>query len=47
LLCDRLAAEALKDASGKGVIEQVIALGPMPSQLAIKQLGSKCGRFAT
>ncbi len=37
--------EASKDANGKVVIEQVIALGPAASQVAIKQLGTNGGGF--
>jgi K+-transporting ATPase ATPase A chain len=37
--------EPLKDERGKSVIEQVIALGPVASQLAIKQLGTNGGGF--
>ena len=34
-----------KDANGKTVTEQVIALGPAASQIAIKQLGTNGGGF--
>jgi len=34
-----------KDANGKVITEQVIAVGPVASQLAIKQLGSNGGGF--
>ena len=34
-----------KDADGKAVTEQVIAVGPVASQIAIKQLGSNGGGF--
>lgn len=37
--------EATKDADGKAVTEQVIALGPAASQIAIKQLGTNGGGF--
>jgi K+-transporting ATPase ATPase A chain len=37
--------EPLKDASGNDVLEQVIALGPVASQIAIKQLGTNGGGF--
>jgi K+-transporting ATPase ATPase A chain len=37
--------EPLKDAGGKSVLEQVITLGPVASQLAIKQLGTNGGGF--
>jgi potassium-transporting ATPase potassium-binding subunit len=37
--------EASKDAGGKAVTEQVIALGPAASQVAIKQLGTNGGGF--
>ena len=37
--------EPIKDAAGKPVTEQVIALGPVASQLAIKQLGTNGGGF--
>ncbi len=37
--------EATKDADGKAVIDQVIALGPVASQVAIKQLGTNGGGF--
>jgi len=37
--------EATKDADGKSVTEQVIALGPAASQIAIKQLGTNGGGF--
>jgi K+-transporting ATPase ATPase A chain len=37
--------EALKDADGKAVLEQVLALGPAASQIAIKQLGTNGGGF--
>ncbi|WP_394836977.1 potassium-transporting ATPase subunit KdpA [Pendulispora rubella] len=38
-------AEATKDADGKSVVDQVIALGPAASQIAIKQLGTNGGGF--
>jgi len=38
-------AEALKDADGKAVVDQVIAVGPAASQIAIKQLGTNGGGF--
>ena len=34
-----------KDADGKTIVEQIIAVGPVASQLAIKQLGSNGGGF--
>ena len=37
--------EALTDASGNSVVEQVIAVGPAASQIAIKQLGTNGGGF--
>jgi K+-transporting ATPase ATPase A chain len=37
--------QATSDASGKAVTEQVIALGPAASQIAIKQLGTNGGGF--
>jgi potassium-transporting ATPase potassium-binding subunit len=37
--------EPLKDADGKGILQQVIALGPVASQIAIKQLGTNGGGF--
>jgi K+-transporting ATPase ATPase A chain len=37
--------QPLKDADGKPVTEQVIALGPAASQVAIKQLGTNGGGF--
>lgn len=37
--------EATKDADGKPVTEQTIALGPVASQVAIKQLGTNGGGF--
>jgi K+-transporting ATPase ATPase A chain len=37
--------EATKDADGKAVTEQVIALGPAASQIAIKMLGTNGGGF--
>jgi potassium-transporting ATPase potassium-binding subunit len=37
--------QASKDADGKPVTEQLIAVGPVASQLAIKQLGSNGGGF--
>jgi K+-transporting ATPase ATPase A chain len=37
--------EPLKSSDGKSVIEQVIALGPVASQIAIKQLGTNGGGF--
>ncbi len=37
--------QPMKDSAGKPVTEQVIALGPVASQLAIKQLGTNGGGF--
>ncbi|MBF0386951.1 MAG: potassium-transporting ATPase subunit KdpA [Candidatus Omnitrophica bacterium] len=37
--------QPMKDGAGKPVTEQVIALGPVASQLAIKQLGTNGGGF--
>ncbi|MBE7486139.1 MAG: potassium-transporting ATPase subunit KdpA [Polyangiaceae bacterium] len=37
--------EGLKDADGKAVVGQVLALGPAASQIAIKQLGTNGGGF--
>jgi K+-transporting ATPase ATPase A chain len=37
--------QATKDASGKTVTEQVLAVGPVASQIAIKQLGTNGGGF--
>jgi len=37
--------QAMKDSAGKPVSEQVIALGPVASQIAIKQLGTNGGGF--
>ncbi len=37
--------EATKDAHGKAVTEQIIALGPAAAQVAIKQLGTNGGGF--
>jgi K+-transporting ATPase ATPase A chain len=37
--------EATKDAGGKSVARQIIALGPAASQVAIKQLGTNGGGF--
>ncbi|MCL2725326.1 MAG: potassium-transporting ATPase subunit KdpA [Polyangiaceae bacterium] len=37
--------EATKDASGKPVVDQVLALGPAASQIAIKHLGTNGGGF--
>jgi K+-transporting ATPase ATPase A chain len=37
--------EPIKDASGKEITEQVIAMGPAASQIAIKQLGTNGGGF--
>jgi potassium-transporting ATPase potassium-binding subunit len=37
--------EALKDADGKAVVDQLLALGPAASQIAIKQLGTNGGGF--
>ena len=37
--------QPIRDADGKTVIEQVIALGPVASQIAIKQLGTNGGGF--
>ena len=38
-------AQALTDASGRAVTEQVLAVGPAASQVAIKQLGTNGGGF--
>ncbi|MBF0490371.1 MAG: potassium-transporting ATPase subunit KdpA [Candidatus Omnitrophica bacterium] len=38
-------AQATKDSTGKLVTEQVIALGPVASQIAIKQLGTNGGGY--
>jgi K+-transporting ATPase ATPase A chain len=37
--------QPLKDADGKPIVEQTIALGPVASQVAIKQLGTNGGGF--
>ncbi|HSQ67331.1 MAG TPA: potassium-transporting ATPase subunit KdpA [Polyangiaceae bacterium] len=37
--------EATKDADGKAVVDQVLALGPAASQIAIKDLGTNGGGF--
>ncbi len=37
--------QATKDADGKSVVDQLIALGPAASQIAIKQLGTNGGGF--
>ena len=37
--------EATKDADGKAVTDQIIALGPAASQIAIKQVGTNGGGF--
>ncbi len=37
--------QTVKDADGKAVLEQTIALGPAASQVAIKQLGTNGGGF--
>jgi potassium-transporting ATPase potassium-binding subunit len=37
--------QATKDADGKAVVDQVIAVGPAASQIAIKQLGTNGGGF--
>ena len=37
--------QATKDADGKAVIDQVIAVGPAASQIAIKQIGTNGGGF--
>jgi K+-transporting ATPase ATPase A chain len=37
--------QSIRDANGKTVTEQVIALGPVASQIAIKQLGTNGGGF--
>jgi K+-transporting ATPase ATPase A chain len=37
--------QATKDASGQSVVEQIIAVGPVASQEAIKQLGTNGGGF--
>jgi potassium-transporting ATPase potassium-binding subunit len=37
--------QPMKDSAGKPVTEQVIALGPVASQIAIKQLGTNGGGF--
>jgi potassium-transporting ATPase potassium-binding subunit len=37
--------ESVKDADGKSVFEQVMALGPVASQIAIKQLGTNGGGY--
>ena len=38
-------ASATKDADGKAVVDQIIALGPAASQIAIKQVGTNGGGF--
>jgi len=38
-------AESTKDAGGKAVTEQVLAVGPASSQIAVKQLGTNGGGF--
>jgi K+-transporting ATPase ATPase A chain len=37
--------QATKDADGKAVVDQVIAVGPAASQIAIKQIGTNGGGF--
>jgi K+-transporting ATPase ATPase A chain len=37
--------EPLRNAEGKSVLDQVMALGPVASQVAIKQLGTNGGGF--
>jgi potassium-transporting ATPase potassium-binding subunit len=37
--------QTLKDANGKTVVDQVLAVGPAASQIAIKQLGTNGGGF--
>ena len=37
--------QSTKDSNGKAVVEQVLALGPVASQIAIKQLGTNGGGF--
>jgi K+-transporting ATPase ATPase A chain len=37
--------QATKDADGKAIVDQVLALGPAASQIAIKQLGTNGGGF--
>ncbi|MDP9033790.1 MAG: potassium-transporting ATPase subunit KdpA [Myxococcota bacterium] len=37
--------QALKDADGKDVVEQLLAIGPAASQIAIKNLGTNGGGF--
>ena len=37
--------QAAKDADGKSVVEQILALGPAASQIAIKDLGTNGGGF--
>jgi K+-transporting ATPase ATPase A chain len=37
--------DSLKDADGKSVLEQVLAIGPVASQIAIKQLGTNGGGY--
>jgi K+-transporting ATPase ATPase A chain len=37
--------QATKDAEGKAVVDQVLAVGPAASQIAIKQLGTNGGGF--
>ncbi len=37
--------QSTKDSNGKAVVEQVLAMGPVASQIAIKQLGTNGGGF--
>ena len=37
--------QSTKDSNGKAVVDQVLALGPVASQIAIKQLGTNGGGF--
>ena len=37
--------QATKDADGKGIVDQLIAVGPAASQIAIKELGTNGGGF--
>ena len=37
--------QATKDADGKSIVDQVIAVGPAASQIAIKDLGTNGGGF--
>ncbi len=37
--------QATKDADGKGIVDQLLALGPAASQIAIKDLGTNGGGF--